>query len=175
MLVLTQFLFHRAALKNLLKRKLISKDGRKIVALVDENLISSNPSLLEPFLSDIPFKSSLGKNSKSSKWLCEGWDFLASNKVDRTGMLFVIGGGVTGDLGGFLAASYLRGIEFIQVPTTLLAMVDSSVGGKTGINISAGKNLVGAFHQPSNVFIDLEFLQTLPKPKILRRNGHRDY
>ena len=142
----------------------LQKDGRKTVALVDENLISSNPSLLEPFLSDIPFlKVPSGENSKSSKWLCEGWDFLASNKVDRTGMLFVIGGGVTGDLGGFLAASYLRGIEFIQVPTTLLAMVDSSVGGKTGINISAGKNLVGAFHQPSNVFIDLEFLQTLPK------------
>ena len=91
-----------------------------------------------------------------------GWDFLASNKIDRTGVLFVFGGGVTGDLGGFLAASYLRGIEFVQVPSTLLAMVDSSVGGKTGINLSAGKNLVGAFHQPSQVLIDLDVLSTLP-------------
>ena len=92
----------------------------------------------------------------------KGWDFLASNKIDRTGVLFVFGGGVTGDLGGFLSASYLRGIEFVQVPSTLLAMVDSSVGGKTGINLSAGKNLVGAFHQPSQVLIDLDVLSTLP-------------
>ena len=88
--------------------------------------------------------------------------FSASNKIDRTGVLFVFGGGVTGDLGGFLAASYLRGIEFVQVPSTLLSMVDSSVGGKTGINLSAGKNLVGAFHQPSQVLIDLDVLSTLP-------------
>ena len=78
-------------------------------------------------------------------------------------MLFVLGGGVTGDLGGFLAASYLRGIDFVQFPTTLLAMVDSSVGGKTGINLHAGNNLVRAIHQPRNVFIDLKLLTTLPE------------
>jgi 3-dehydroquinate synthase len=76
--------------------------------------------------------------------------------------LFTVGGGVIGDLGGFAAATWLRGIEYYQVPTTLLAMVDSSVGGKTGINITAGKNLVGSFHQPRGVFIATGVLSTLP-------------
>jgi 3-dehydroquinate synthase len=82
--------------------------------------------------------------------------------LDRTGVLFVLGGGVIGDLGGFAAATYLRGIDYFQVPTTLLAMVDSSVGGKTGVNLKAGKNLAGAFHQPRGVFIATDFLATLP-------------
>ena len=89
-------------------------------------------------------------------------DFLAANRVTRQGLLWVVGGGVPGDLGGFSAASYLRGIDYMQVPTTLLAMVDSSVGGKTGLNLAAGKNLVGAFHHPRAVFIATDFLKTLP-------------
>jgi 3-dehydroquinate synthase len=76
--------------------------------------------------------------------------------------VFAVGGGVVGDLAGFAAASYLRGIDYYQVPTTLLAMVDSSVGGKTGVNLRAGKNLAGAFHQPRGVFISTGFLGTLP-------------
>lgn len=87
---------------------------------------------------------------------------LARAGVDRSGCVFAFGGGVVGDLAGFSAASYMRGIDFCQVPTTLLAMVDSSVGGKTGINIPEGKNLVGGFHQPRAVFIDTAFLDTLP-------------
>lgn len=141
----------------------LQQDGRKIVALVDNGLSEANPSFINEFVCDLPhLKIPSGEESKSSEWLCRGWDFLASNKIDRTSVIFVFGGGVSGDLGGFLAASYLRGIDFIQVPTTLLSMVDSSVGGKTGINLSAGKNLVGAFHQPSQVIIDLEVLKTLP-------------
>jgi 3-dehydroquinate synthase len=89
-------------------------------------------------------------------------DFLAEHRMDRTAVLFALGGGVIGDLGGFAAAAFLRGIAFQQVPTTLLAMVDSSVGGKTGINLKAGKNLVGAFHQPSAVYIATGLLATLP-------------
>ena len=77
-------------------------------------------------------------------------------------MLVALGGGVVGDLTGFAAASYMRGIRFVQIPTSLLAMVDSSVGGKTGINLAAGKNLAGAFHQPLAVFVDTETLATLP-------------
>ena len=103
-----------------------------------------------------------GESSKCFQQLERGCDFLAAERVDRAGAVFAIGGGVTGDLGGFIAASYLRGIDFYQVPTTLLSMVDSSVGGKTGINLKAGKNLVGAFHQPQAVFADVESLQTLP-------------
>ncbi|MGD9782748.1 MAG: 3-dehydroquinate synthase [Kiritimatiellia bacterium] len=87
---------------------------------------------------------------------------MAAARLDRQGVLVALGGGVVGDLAGFAAAAYLRGIRFAQVPTSLLAMVDSSVGGKTGINLSAGKNLAGAFHQPLAVFADTGVLATLP-------------
>jgi 3-dehydroquinate synthase len=88
---------------------------------------------------------------------------LAQLKIPRTGAIIALGGGVVGDLAGFIAATYLRGIAFVQVPTTLLAMVDSSVGGKTGVNLPEGKNLVGAFHQPKLVIADLDTLKTLPE------------
>ncbi len=103
-----------------------------------------------------------GEATKSLAALGQVYDFLAGMGMDRTGTLFVAGGGVIGDLGGFAAATFLRGIDFHQIPTTLLAMVDSSVGGKTGININAGKNLVGSFHQPRAVHISTDFLKTLP-------------
>ncbi|HZZ40507.1 MAG TPA: 3-dehydroquinate synthase [Acidobacteriaceae bacterium] len=89
-------------------------------------------------------------------------DQLARSGADRSTVLIAFGGGIVGDLGGFLAAIYMRGIDYIQVPTTLLAQVDSSVGGKTGVNLAAGKNLIGSFHHPRAVFADLEVLQTLP-------------
>lgn len=88
--------------------------------------------------------------------------FLAENRLTRTDAIVALGGGVVGDMAGFAAASYLRGISFMQIPTTLLAMVDSSVGGKTGVNLPAGKNLVGAFCQPCAVLCDPETLNTLP-------------
>jgi 3-dehydroquinate synthase len=88
---------------------------------------------------------------------------LAQQKLPRSGTIVVLGGGVVGDIAGFVAATYLRGINFVQIPTTLLAMVDSSVGGKTGVNLPEGKNLVGAFHQPKLVVADLDTLATLPK------------
>ena len=90
-------------------------------------------------------------------------NFLAENKLTRTDLIVALGGGVTGDLAGFVAASYLRGIRFIQVPTTLLAAVDSSVGGKTAIDLPAGKNLAGAFCQPSLVLCDTDTLASLPE------------
>src|SRR5271170_1804275 len=92
---------------------------------------------------------------------------LADCHADRSSLLVAFGGGIVGDLGGFLAAIFMRGIDYIQVPTTLLAQVDSSVGGKTGVNLQAGKNLVGSFHHPLAVFADSEVLQTLP-PRELR-------
>ena len=103
-----------------------------------------------------------GEGAKSFGGLERALDFLAAEKLDRGGVLFALGGGVIGDLAGFAAATWLRGIDFWQVPTTLLAMVDSSVGGKTGINSTAGKNLVGAFHQPRGVFVSTGLLATLP-------------
>jgi 3-dehydroquinate synthase len=103
-----------------------------------------------------------GEALKSLQELEKVLDFLAAHRLDRASVLFVVGGGVIGDLGGFAAACFLRGIDYHQIPTTLLAMVDSSVGGKTGVNLAAGKNLVGAFHQPRGVFIGTDFLATLP-------------
>ncbi|MDH3349179.1 MAG: 3-dehydroquinate synthase [Desulfobulbaceae bacterium] len=92
---------------------------------------------------------------------------LAQQGFDRKDGLIALGGGVTGDITGFLAAVYMRGIPFVQIPTTLLAQVDSSVGGKTGVDIPEGKNLVGCFYQPGVVYIDPAVLQTLPKEEIL--------
>ncbi|MBW2283349.1 MAG: 3-dehydroquinate synthase [Deltaproteobacteria bacterium] len=86
---------------------------------------------------------------------------LQSLGIGRDGVVVAVGGGVVGDLAGFAAATYMRGIDYVQIPTTLLAMVDSSVGGKTGVNLPEGKNMVGAFHQPRAVFSDLRFLDTL--------------
>ncbi len=92
-----------------------------------------------------------GESTKSVAQWAELLEQIAASRLDRNGVLVALGGGVVGDLTGFAAASYMRGIRFVQVPTSLLAMVDSSVGGKTGINLAAGKNLAGAFHQPMAV------------------------
>ncbi|MDK9709486.1 MAG: 3-dehydroquinate synthase [Desulforhopalus sp.] len=92
---------------------------------------------------------------------------LAKSGFDRKDALIGFGGGVSGDITGFLASAYMRGIPFIQIPTTLLAQVDSSVGGKTGVDIPEGKNLVGAFYQPQAVYIDIQLLKTLPRDELL--------
>lgn len=95
------------------------------------------------------------------------WDRLGEENFSRTDAIVALGGGAVTDMAGFVAATWMRGIKVIQVPTTLLAMVDAAVGGKTGINTAAGKNLVGAFHEPSAVFIDLDRLHTLPADEII--------
>jgi 3-dehydroquinate synthase len=103
-----------------------------------------------------------GETSKSVKSVEKCYNQLAAHRLERKSFIVALGGGVVGDLAGFVAATYLRGIPFVQVPTTLLAQVDSSVGGKVGVNLKAGKNLVGAFHQPRLVLCDLDTLRTLP-------------
>jgi 3-dehydroquinate synthase len=104
-----------------------------------------------------------GETAKSLKSVQTCYDQLAMHRLERQSFIVALGGGVVGDLAGFVAATYLRGIAFVQVPTTLLAHVDSSVGGKVGVNLKAGKNLVGAFYQPRLVLCDLDTLQTLPE------------
>ena len=154
-----------SGLGNLLleERSRFLSQGRKVVAVFDEGLVEANPDFCHEFRTGTPcFSTPSGESTKSIDCLAGLWDFLSGQKVDRSSVLFAVGGGVTGDLAGFAAASYLRGISFHQVPTTLLAMVDSSVGGKTGINLLSGKNLVGAFHQPAGVFVDVDCLRTLP-------------
>ena len=103
-----------------------------------------------------------GERSKNLATYGEMLDFLAAHRLDRTDVVVALGGGVAGDMAGFAAATFKRGVAFVQIPTSLLAMVDSSVGGKTGVDLAAGKNLVGAFHQPRAVFCDTLFLRTLP-------------
>ena len=137
--------------------------GGRVAVLTDTNIARSQARSITTMFGEEPMLAvEPGENAKSIKGFEQVLDFLAGQKIDRTGALFALGGGVVGDLGGFAAAAWLRGIDFYQVPTTLLAMVDSSVGGKTGINIEAGKNLVGAFHQPRGVFISTDLLATLP-------------
>ena len=111
----------------------------------------------------IHFVFPAGEQSKCARTWLELLEFLAQNRMTRSDCLIALGGGVVGDLTGFAAASYLRGIDYIQIPTTLLAAVDSSVGGKTAIDLEAGKNLAGAFWQPRLVLCDTDTLRTLPE------------
>jgi len=108
-----------------------------------------------------------GERYKSFSVLEKAVEFLSEKRFERNDLVVALGGGVVGDLAGFAAAIYLRGIPVVQVPTTLLAQIDSSVGGKTGINLPVGKNLVGAFHQPVAVFIDTETLLSLPPRELV--------
>ncbi len=107
-----------------------------------------------------------GERHKNLRSLENLLKIISENKLARTDAIVALGGGVVGDLTGFAAAIFLRGIAFLQIPTTLLAMIDSSVGGKTGVNSGFGKNLIGAFHQPNGVLIDIETLKTLPTREV---------
>ena len=108
----------------------------------------------------------VGEDSKSSQTFASALGALARANLDRKSAVIALGGGVVGDLSGFLAASYMRGVAFYQIPTNVLSMVDSSVGGKTGINLPEGKNLVGAFWQPQAVFMDMNTLRSLPESEF---------
>jgi 3-dehydroquinate synthase len=137
--------------------------GRRVAVVTDAHVQQAVGPLLAEALGDAPVLAlPPGEGAKEAGQLLRVWEFLAAARLDRTGIVVAVGGGVVGDLAGFAAASYLRGVDLWQVPTTLLAMVDSSVGGKTGLNLPAGKNLVGAFHQPRAVFVLPGLLQSLP-------------
>jgi 3-dehydroquinate synthase len=114
---------------------------------------------LNPALIEIPS----GETAKSIQTCLEAMEKLIQMGADRTSALIALGGGVVGDITGFVASTFMRGIPYVQVPTTLLSQVDSSIGGKTAIDLPTGKNLMGSFHQPKGVFVDLSFLQTLPE------------
>jgi len=151
-----------AALREQLR--LLENGGSALAVVTDRAVRSAQSDFIEEAFADLPVHEvEGGETSKSLREYGRVIDFLADRNLDRGGVAIAFGGGVVGDLVGFAAASYLRGIRFIQAPTTLLAMVDSSVGGKTGINIAAGKNLLGAFHQPIAVYADLDRMETLPR------------
>lgn len=123
----------------------------------------AHESLVAAGLRTLDITIPAGEESKSIACLSEIWNAMAQARLDRESVVVALGGGVVGDLAGFAAASYMRGIHLVQVPTSLLAMVDSSVGGKTGIDLSSGKNLVGAFKQPAYVCASTDVLATLPE------------
>ncbi|RHK24136.1 3-dehydroquinate synthase [Ruminococcus sp. AF46-10NS] len=140
---------------------------RKICIVTDSNVGPLYESAVEEALrkvsSDISvFTFEAGEKNKNLDTVSSLYQFLIQNGLDRKSLLVALGGGVVGDLTGFGAATYLRGIDFIQIPTTLLAQVDSSVGGKTGVDFQQYKNMVGAFHQPRLVYMNLNTLTTLP-------------
>lgn len=148
------------------KARLIHATGRQLRVLTDANVAEAWGervlSLLEVAGPGDVMTVAPGENSKSVEVLERCWDWLVAQSTRRDATLVALGGGVVGDLGGFAAATYQRGISLWQVPTSLLAQVDSSVGGKTAVNLATGKNLVGAFYQPDLVVIDPQTLSTLP-------------
>ena len=150
--------------------------GKKIYVMYDEffyklklikNLIDNFKKLSTKLSSEIFFFKTKSKDKfKNFENLSNLLNYILSHKINRDSIIISIGGGVTGDLVGFASSIVLRGVTCIHIPTTLLSQVDSSVGGKTGINTKHGKNLVGAFHQPKGVLIDINFLKTLPEREL---------
>lgn len=146
--------------------------GRKACIVSDSNVFPlygepATKSLVDAGFEVVNFVFPAGEQSKNASVYLELLNYLAIKQITRSDCLIALGGGVTGDLTGFAAATYLRGIPFVQVPTTLLAAVDSSVGGKTAIDLPAGKNLCGAFYQPRLVLCDIDTLATLPRDIFL--------
>ena len=141
--------------------------ARRCTIISDRNVTPRYGKAAQEALAKAGFDAGLitipaGETAKSLKVLESCYNQLAAQRLERKSFIVALGGGVVGDLAGFVAATYLRGVPFVQVPTTLLAQVDSSVGGKVGMNLKAGKNLVGAFHQPRLVLCDLSTLGSLP-------------
>ena len=147
--------------------RLLSK-ADKVAVITDSNVDALYGQSIQKALEDAAFSVSRiviepGEKSKTLGTLSDVFAQMAAFGMTRSDLVITFGGGVPGDLGGFAAATFLRGIDFIQVPTSLLAQIDSSVGGKVAVDLPAGKNLVGSFYQPLGVFIDPDLLGTLPK------------
>lgn len=143
-------------------------DGKNICIVTDSHVEPLYRQAVEEALSNTAssvfvFTFEAGEKNKNLNTVQKLYQTLIENGMDRHGLLAALGGGVTGDLTGFAAATYLRGIDFIQIPTTLLSQVDSSVGGKTGVDFQQYKNMIGAFHQPRLVYMNIETLKTLPE------------
>ena len=160
-----------AGIRNKINEELLKigvKNNRKILVISNKEI---SDLYIEEFLKPLKrnnyqvqiFLIKAGELHKNVETLIEIYNFAFEFGLDRNSLIIALGGGIVGDITGLAAATWLRGIDYIQIPTTLLSMVDSSVGGKTAVNHPKGKNLIGAFHQPKAVFIDPETLKTLPK------------
>lgn len=149
------------------KIKEITK-AKTVVIITDDNVDRLYSDLVSELLQNaglnaIKFVFTHGEANKTMETICNILEFMAENNVTRSDLVVALGGGIVGDVSGYAAASYLRGIDFFQVPTTFLAAIDSSVGGKTGVNLKSGKNLAGAFYQPRLVVCDTITFDTLPE------------
>lgn len=141
--------------------------NKKIAVITDENVFALHGQDVKDALKNHNYDCRFivlepGENSKSLETLKSVYEQLIDFNLTRSDMIAALGGGVVGDLTGFAASTYLRGVDYIQIPTTLLAQIDSSIGGKTAVNIEQGKNLIGSFYQPKKVFIDPDVMETLP-------------
>jgi len=148
-----------------------AEPGRRAGIITSDNLVSLYADTVKDALTSAGWEVSLfpvpdGEASKSLATAEQLYGALLEADFDRSSTIFALGGGVIGDLAGFVAATFMRGIDFVQLPTSLVAQVDASVGGKVAVNLPAGKNLVGAFHQPQAVIIDTQCLQTLPERQL---------
>lgn len=145
------------------------EEARRYAKGFSQVLVVTDPTVESLYGDRLPFPKYIvpqGEGTKTPPMAFKLVEDLAERGFDRHSLLIALGGGVIGDLTGFGASIYLRGISYVQIPTTLLAQVDSSVGGKTGVNLPQGKNLMGSFHQPKRVFIDPAVLKTLPKKEL---------
>ncbi|MDR3667253.1 MAG: 3-dehydroquinate synthase [Ignavibacteriaceae bacterium] len=157
---------------------LVSQKGlySNILFVVDQNVMKYHSDKIKSVREKFTGKNNIyimpsGEKNKSNERYNRILTFLAENNYGRDSLIAAVGGGVTGDIAGFVASTYLRGVQLVQIPTTLLAAVDSSVGGKTGINFFNRKNIVGTFYQPDIVLTDTDFLKTLPKSEIISGTG----
>ncbi len=148
-------------------------DAARIAVLCPEALEDRVEEIIAPLLDrDVTILGLPdGEDAKTAEVANDCWEALGEEGFTRSDVVVTVGGGATTDLGGFVAASWLRGVKVVHIPTTLLAMVDAAVGGKTGINTAAGKNLVGAFHEPAGVLCDLSLLETLPRDELVAGLG----
>ncbi len=149
---------------------------RRLCLVMDSNVATFHQAELESVLAPLgasltTFVFEAGEEQKNLDTVGRLYTHLIEKNFDRKDVLIAAGGGVTGDLTGYAAATYLRGIRFVQIPTTLLAMADSSIGGKTGVDFRSYKNMVGAFHQPSAVYMNFSLLATLPEREYLSGMG----
>ncbi len=152
-------------------RKCVSSNTRKIALVTNAKVFRLYGEIVKTSLEDagfevVVYKIGDGEKYKSFCTLEKVLKFFSENKLKRTDAVIAFGGGVVGDLAGFAASIYLRGVGFLQIPTTLLAMIDSSVGGKTAVNSAFGKNLIGTFYQPNGVLIDVETLKTIARREL---------
>src|SRR5436190_1468950 len=149
--------------------ELVGAAVRRVAVVHAEDLLAHAARVSEvlgPAYDVVPLSVPPGERAKTADVAAGCWESMGAAGLTRSDAVVAVGGGATTDLGGFVAATWLRGVRVVHVPTTLLAMVDAAVGGKTGINTTAGKNLVGAFHEPAGVLCDLDLLATLPTAEL---------